>query len=133
MGVGHEHDGKHVFVVRECFDVTRTDLLQSWNQKIVSVDEQLQEEFDALLADVEVVRVEVLDDAVEENLWDTVHLDQFEGILALLLVLFLGNFFEAVGPVKHGSEVFTPSSQHHRVALDVALVLKIEDDVEELI
>ena len=77
-------------------------MLESWNQEVVSVNEKLQEKLYALLADVEMVGIKLLDYTVEENFRDTADLYHPELVLALLLISFVGRLLEPMLRVEHG-------------------------------
>ena len=86
-----------------------------------------------MLPNVEMVRVEVLDNAVEEYLGDTVDLYHPESVLPLLLQVLIRCLSESAFSVEHRLEVVTASSKHHRVAFDEKLILEVEDNIEELV
>ena len=88
-----------------------------------------------MLSQEEVIRVEVLDDAVEVKLWNAIYLnkpksiDFLEGtLLACLAVLLRCLLSEAKSIMsfsflKHCSEVFTTLSKNDRIAFDIAYIL----------
>ena len=79
----------------ELVDVLAAYQSEFWDHKVVSVDEDLQEELNALLAYVEMARVQILDDAVEDRLWHSSDFNQSKRVASLLNVLFR-NFTKAI-------------------------------------
>lgn len=68
MSMSNEEYLQHSLGVDELFEVAGADFHQSVEHEEVSEDQQLDEELCLLFLDVEVVRVDVLDDAGEVGL-----------------------------------------------------------------
>lgn len=60
--------------------VLAADLSEFWHHEIVSIYKNLQEELDALLSDVKVPRVQILNDTVEDGFGYSFHLNQSKGV-----------------------------------------------------
>ena len=59
--MGHQENFEDVLDTDEGLKVGGTDIYQSWEHEVVSVDEELHEEVNFLSLNVEVVRVYILD------------------------------------------------------------------------
>lgn len=92
-------------------EVPRADVNKAGQDKVVGEDEKLDEEHDRMLLDLEVVRVDVLNDRVEVELRDAFY---FYALKLVRLELLL---FEFVGRGKHRGEVGAASLEDQAVAL----------------
>ncbi len=106
VGMSNQENRQNVLASHKMFYVVRTNLHEAVQHKVVGIDEQLQEKLNALVADEEFVRIEILYDAIEKHLRNSFDFDQSELLAEVLTVhLWLG-FFPLSGSVKHGSKVF---------------------------
>jgi len=80
VGMGKQKHSQHVSMCDKLVYVLAADLSKFWHHEIVSINQNLQEELDALLSDVEVPRVQILDDAVKDGFGYSFDLNQSEGI-----------------------------------------------------
>lgn len=129
----NQENGKYVLAGDEMPDVVGANLLQTVEHKVVGVNEQLQEKLDTLVPDEEFVRIEVLNDAVEERLWDSLHIDQSELLAEILTVHFRLRFLPLGVSVKHGSKVLRSSPQNASVSPYVALAVEVEHHIVEAV
>jgi 2-phospho-L-lactate guanylyltransferase (CobY/MobA/RfbA family) len=132
MGESHQNHRQHIMHRNKLLDVFCADLDQTRKHEVVCESEELQEEADALFRDEEVVRVQILYDAVEEQLWNPFDLDQEEISLLVDLSVLTLDFLKHIVSREHHLEVLAAASEHTRVGLDV-VALNLKHNVKELI
>jgi hypothetical protein len=76
MCLSYQKDTQHVSWCDIVFDVLAADLNESWKHEVVAVNQHLREEVEAVLANVKMVRVQILDHAVEVNLRNSIDFNQ---------------------------------------------------------
>ena len=126
-----KHHWDNVLTSEVSFNSPLTNLRQSRNQKVIRKDEQLEEKLDTLFSDVKVIWVQKLDDAIEEDLWNTSDFYYPEFIISLSLYQrWVSGFLKSIA--KHSSKVFIPILEHKWVCFDI-WTLHFKDDIKELI
>lgn len=86
VGMSNQENRQNVLASHKMFYVVRTNLHEAVQHKVVGIDEQLQEKLNALVADEEFVRIEILYDAIEKHLRNSFDFDQSELLAEVLTV-----------------------------------------------
>ena len=73
--MSNKQNRKNIYVCDEQPGISRTNLRQSRYHEVIRVNHKPDVELDIMLGKEEMIRVKVLDDAVEIEFWNTVDLD----------------------------------------------------------
>lgn len=128
VSVSYQQYLKSCAGIDKLFQVAGTYLDEARQHEIVSVDEESDEELSFLSLDVEVIRINILDDTIEIRFGDTHHIDHaFSFRLLSGLRLHEGVFLR-----EHVAEVDATSHENQAVCFNQRVV-NIKDDVVELV
>lgn len=75
VGVSQEHNLHDILYCDKLFEIAWADFYQSLEEEIVSIDHQLNEELCLLLLNVEVIRIDILNNACKVLLGNAFYLN----------------------------------------------------------